>query len=107
MRLTLYRDRCYHQLSACEECFADFLRSGVLPARGCLGAVIDDGAPEWVVKVISGDQVGTLVITERNRDRIIYEGWTKFVRLTPRSKIPPPFDSGAASAEKNEPGTSN
>lgn len=88
MRLTLYRKRCFHQLSACEECFSDFLRSGEIPARGCLSNVIDDGAPELVVKVISGDQVGTLVITERNRDRILYEGWTKFVRLTPRPEAP-------------------
>lgn len=86
MRLTLLRDHCWHQLSACEECFADFLRTGELPARGCLSNPIQDGAPELVVKVISGDHVGTLVITERNRDHIIYEGWTKFVRLTPHAQ---------------------
>lgn len=98
MHLTLYRDRCWHQLSACEECFADFLRSGEIPARGCLSNVIDDGAPELVVKVISGDHVGTLVITERNRDRIIYEGWTKFVRLTPRR----PAATSSAKRESSE-----
>jgi hypothetical protein len=86
MRLTLHRDRCFHQLAACEECFADFLRSGEMPARGCLSSLVDDGAPEWVVKIISGDQSGTLVITARNRDRIMYDGWTKYVRLTARPK---------------------
>ena len=94
MHLTLYRDRCFHQLSACEECFADFLRTGEPPLRGCLGNLIDDGAPELVVKVISGDHAGTLVVTERNRDRIIYEGWTKFVRLTPQTKTGPVLDAG-------------
>lgn len=97
MHLTLYRDRCYHQLSACEECFAEFLQSGQIPARGCLGNVMDDGAPEWVVKIISGDHTGTLVITERNRDRIIYEGWTKFVRLTPH---PAPASSSTTDTQK-------
>lgn len=97
MHLTLYRDRCFHQLSACEECFADFLRTGDVPARGCLGNIIDDGAPEMVVKIISGDHVGTLVITERNRDRIIFDGWTKFVRLTPRSATHPTSPQDQAS----------
>ncbi len=50
---------------------------------------MDDGAPEMVVKIISGDHVGTLVITERNRDRIIFDGWTKFVRLGRRNSNPP------------------
>jgi hypothetical protein len=95
MHITLYRGLCFHQLSACEECFADFLRTGELPVRGCLGNVIDDGAPELVVKVISGAHVGTLIITERNRDRIMYEGWTKFVRLTPRRPAAPPSDDAA------------
>lgn len=106
MRLTLYRDRCFHQLSACEECFADFLRSGEIPARGCLSHIVDDGAPELVVKVLSGDHVGTLVITERNRDRIIYDGWTKFVRLTPRAPIPPPMPDDPE-CKHDEPGAAS
>lgn len=106
MRLTLYRDRCFHQLSACEECFADFLRTGEIPARGCLSNVLDDGAPELVVKVISGDHVGTLVITERNRDHIIYDGWTKFVRLTPRvHPNPPALDD--PDCKNDEPGSAS
>jgi hypothetical protein len=92
MRLTIYRDRCWHQLSACEECFADFLRTGKTPTRGCMSPVVDDGAPEMVVKVVSGEQVGTLVITERNRERIIYEGWTKFVRLAKAAPQPNTHD---------------
>lgn len=92
MRMTMNRDRCGHQLPACEECFADFLRSGQPPARGCLTLHPDDGAPELVVKVISGDHVGNLVITERNRERIMYEGWTKFVRLAPRPAPAPDSD---------------
>ncbi len=102
MHLTLYRDHCWHHLSACEECFADFLRNGEIPARGCLSNVIDDGAPELVVKVLSGDHVGTLVITERNRDRIIHEGWTKFVRLTPR-RTGPNARAKSESSENDEP----
>ncbi len=89
MHLTLNRERCGHQLTACEECFAEFLKSGQIPPRGCIGPIVDDGAPELVVKVLAGGQVGTLVITERNRARVIYEGWTKFVRM-PDS---PPTDS--------------
>ncbi|MBI4672161.1 MAG: hypothetical protein HY741_10905 [Chloroflexi bacterium] len=105
MHLTLHRDRCGHQLPACEECFADFLRTGEVPARGCLGNVIDDGAPELVVKVLSGSHAGTLVITERNRDRIIYEGWTKFVRLAPRSNAASP-QTRLESSQNDEPHTS-
>ncbi|MCG3141865.1 MAG: hypothetical protein HDKAJFGB_03199 [Anaerolineae bacterium] len=51
---------------------------------------MDDGAPEIIVKIISGDHVGALVITERNRDRIIFDGWTKFARLRPHPANPPP-----------------
>ena len=101
MRLTLHRDHCFHQLAACEECFADFLRSGELPARGCLSSLVDDGAPEWVVKIISGDQRGTLVITARNRDRIMYDGWTKYVRLTPRPKAPRIFGTAERSTTRS------
>jgi hypothetical protein len=105
MHLTIRRDQCWHQLSACEECFADFLRTGQPPERGCIGQLLDDGAPELVVKFVTGKQVGTLVITERNRARVIYEGWTKFVRMTP-PRIEPAAAQKDASAPKdsqNEP----
>jgi hypothetical protein len=105
MHVTIRRDRCGHQLSACEECFADFLRTGQPPERGCISQLLDDGAPELVVKFVTGQQVGTLVITERNRARVMYEGWTKFVRMTSPAARPAAGQENAPTPQDSENGS--
>ncbi len=84
MRLTLDRTHCIHHPTACEGCLAEFLRTGALPTRGCLGNPVDDGCPEITIAIMSGPYYGTLVIDEANREEIIYHGWMQFVRFPPQ-----------------------
>jgi hypothetical protein len=86
MRVTIDRARCGHHPRACEDCFSGFLQTGDLPLGGCVVEMIDNGEPEMVVKFILGDQTGTLVVTRNNRERVIYDGWMKFVRLRPSTE---------------------
>ncbi len=83
MRLTVNRSTCAHHPAACEQCFGEFLRHGTLPERGCLTDFVDDGRPEITARIQLGDSFGTLVVTDENREAIIYEGWMKFVQLHP------------------------
>lgn len=83
MRVTINRALCGHHPTACEECFAQFLQSGEPPARGCIVEILDNGEPELIVKFVTGDQTGTLVVTRHNRDEVIFDGWMKYVRLLP------------------------
>ena len=83
MQLTINRNKCGHHPAACEQCFGEFLRNGTRPARGCFTEIVDDGRPEIIARIQSGDHFGTLVVTEENREAIIYEGWMKYVQLPP------------------------
>ncbi|MGB8647243.1 MAG: hypothetical protein WCF84_18540 [Anaerolineae bacterium] len=83
MQLTLDRSQCAHHPTACEGCLAQFLQTGAQPARGCLGPPVDDGQPEITIRIKSGDSYGTLVVTDENRDEIIYHGWMQFAQLSP------------------------
>ncbi len=82
MQLTLDRTLCVHHPTVCEGCLAQFLASGILPERGCLGNKIEDGKPEIIIQIKTGDCYGTLVVTDENREEIIYHGWMQFVRMT-------------------------
>ncbi len=97
MQVTLNRNRCSHHPAACEQCFADFLRNGTVPERGCLSDPVPDGRAETTVLIKSGDRFGTLVITPENREEIIYHGWMQFVELPPE-----PCDSPAATPAVQE-----
>ena len=84
MRLTLDRTHCAHHPTACEGCLAQFLQTGNLPDRGCLGNPVDDGNSEITLEIKSGPCSGTLVIDDTNREEIIYHGWMQFVRFPPQ-----------------------
>ncbi len=81
MELTLDRTHCAHHPTACEGCLAQYLQTGVLPERGCLGNPVEDGRPEITIRIKSGDCYGTLIITDENREEIIYHGWMQFAQL--------------------------
>ena len=87
MQLTLDRSRCGHHPAACEGCLATYLQHGVLPERGCLGHPVEDGRPEITIRIKSGTFYGTLVVTEENREEIIYHGWMQFAQLPPEAFI--------------------
>ncbi len=91
MKVTLNRNMCGHHPAACEQCFGEFLRRGTAPDRGCITDFVDDGRPEMIATIKSGNYFGTLVITDENREEIIYDGWMKFVRMPPEAfDIVPP-----------------
>ncbi len=81
MRVTVNRNLCGHHPAACEQCFGEFLRHGGVPDRPCITSAVDDGRPEMNVRIESGDFFGTLVVTEENLERVIYDGWMKFVQM--------------------------
>ncbi len=95
MQLTLDRTNCIHHPTACEGCLAQFLQTGVLPARGCLGQKVEDGRPEITIRIKTGNCYGVLVITEENREEVIYHGWMQFVQLPPEAFGTPPDRSEA------------
>ncbi len=91
MKVTIDRNTCGHHPAACEQCFGEFLRHGAAPDRPCIIDVVDDGRPEIIATVKSGSYYGTLVITDENREEIIYDGWMKFVQMPPEAfDIVPP-----------------
>ncbi len=85
MKVEINRNLCGHHPAACEQCFGEYLRQGTLPDKGCITESEDDGKPEITVTVKSGPYRGTLVITDENREEIIYKGWMKFVRMPPEA----------------------
>lgn len=80
MRVIINRNLCGHYPAACEKCFGEFLRlGGEVPDRGCILDVIDDGKPEVTAQITSGTYTTELVVTDENREEIIYDGYMKFV----------------------------
>jgi hypothetical protein len=81
MRVIVNRNLCGHHPAGCEQCFGEFLRKGAVPDRNCTLDVIDDGKPEVTAVITSGAYTTTLVVTDENREEIIYDGYMKFVDL--------------------------
>jgi hypothetical protein len=53
--------------------------------------VIEDGSPEVTAVITSGPYTATLLVTDENREEIIYDGYMKFVDLPPEAfEIQPP-----------------
>ncbi len=91
MKVTIDRNFCGHHPAACEQCFGEFLLHGAVPDRGCITKVEDDGRPEVLVQIKSGKYAASLVVTDENREQIIYDGWMKFANLPPEAfEIVPP-----------------
>lgn len=85
MRILIDRDTCSHHPSGCEQCFGEFLGRGDIRNLPCLMNVQDDGKPEVTAIIKSGTYEGVLVVTEANREEIIYHGWMKFVNMPPQA----------------------
>lgn len=85
MKVTINRNFCGHHPAGCEQCFGEFLRHGAAPDRGCITKVEEDDRPEISVDITSGKYTATLVVTDANREQIIYDGWMKFVDLPPEA----------------------
>lgn len=79
MRVVIYRDLCGHHPASCEPCFGEFVKHRTVPDRGCIREMVDDGKEEITAEIHTGGYVTTLVVTDENREQIIYDGWTKFV----------------------------
>ncbi len=85
MQVTINRNVCAHHPAVCEQCFGDFLREGLVAGRGCITEIVDDGRPEITARIRSGKHFGTLVVTEENREEVIYHGWMQFVQMPPEA----------------------
>ncbi len=91
MKVAIDRNFCGHHASGCEQCFGEFLRHGAVPDLGCITKVEDDGGPEVLVQITSGKYTTTLVVNDKNREQVIYDGWMKFANLPPEAfEIVPP-----------------
>lgn len=91
MHVTINRNFCGHHPAGCEQCFGEFLRHGTVPDRSCITNVAEDGRPETTVDIQSGPYSTTLVVTDENREQIIYDGWIKFANLPQEAfEIVPP-----------------
>ena len=82
MKVWLNRDTCSSNLAACENCFGQFLRTGV-PDRACMVAWRDDGKESITVHMRSEGESHMLVIPADKRELVAYEGWPKFVDFEP------------------------
>ena len=83
MRVVMDRDTCTTILSACENCFATFLLRVCVPDRGCIMAVEDDGQEETTLLVRYAGNEAQVVVTDENRELLAYDGWTRYVEVTP------------------------
>ncbi len=91
MKVTINRNHCGHHPASCEICFGEFLRHGAVPDRGCITNVEDDGRPEVLVQITSGNYTTTLTVDDKNREEVIYDGYIKFLDLPPEAfDIVPP-----------------
>jgi hypothetical protein len=91
MKVTIDRNFCGHHPAGCEQCFGEFLRHGAVPDRSCITKIEEDGHPEIMVDITSGRYTSTFVVTDENREQVIYDGWIKFANLPPEAfDIVPP-----------------
>ncbi|MFN2114541.1 MAG: hypothetical protein ACK2T6_02430 [Anaerolineae bacterium] len=82
MKVWINRDTCDSNLAACEQCFGQFLRTGV-PDRGCVLAYVDDGSEDMTVYMHSDGEDHVVVIPAEMRETVSYEGWPQFVEFKP------------------------
>ena len=83
MKVWIDRNTCDSNLSACESCFGQLVRTGV-PDRGCIMAWKDDGSETLTIYLRSNDHEEMVVIPPEMRELVAYEGWSKFVDFEPK-----------------------
>ncbi|MCB0216917.1 MAG: hypothetical protein KDH92_09795 [Chloroflexi bacterium] len=83
MKVWMNRDTCNSNLSACESCFGQFLRTGIAD-RGCVMRWEDDDSDDITVYMHTDGQDRRIVIPSELRETVSYEGWSKFVDWQPR-----------------------
>ena len=81
MRVTVDRNLCGSWAPACEECFNMLIARDFPMDRACITGSWEDGSDDVTVVIRSGAYVGTVKITNENRDAIMSEGWRKFSTL--------------------------
>ncbi len=82
MKVWIDRNTCDSNLSACESCFGQLVRSGV-PDRACILAYKDDGSESMTIYMHSEDHNVMLVIPPEMRDMVAYDGWSRYVSFEP------------------------
>lgn len=82
MKVWIDYGQCEANLSACESCFGQFIRTGV-PDRGCILDYKDDGRKDFTVYLKIGDRVEVIEIPADQVELIAYDGWSRYVSFEP------------------------
>jgi hypothetical protein len=84
MKVTIDRSLCDHVLSECEQCFARFIKNPLGEDRYCITEFVDDGDPVLTLTLRYDGNEEVLVLTPEDRERVVTEGWSNFVKIKPR-----------------------
>jgi hypothetical protein len=84
MRVTLDRSLCDHVLPECERCLGRFLKDPQSVDRPCIVEYVEDGDPLLHLTVRYDGLEETLVLTPAQREVVAMDGWSGFVKVTPR-----------------------
>jgi hypothetical protein len=84
MKVTIDRNLCDHVLPECERCFARFVRYPEGEDRLCITEYVDDGDPTLTLTLRYDDQEEVLVVPPDQRELVISEGWSSFVKVPPK-----------------------
>lgn len=91
MRVIINWNLCAHHAAGCEKCFGEFLSKGGVLDRNCTLDAIDDGSDQITAMITTGKYTTELVVTDENREEIIYDGYMKFINLPFEAfEVPPP-----------------
>jgi hypothetical protein len=71
-------------LSECEQCFARFIKNPLGEDRYCITEFVDDGDPVLTLTLRYDGNEEVLVLTPEDRERVVTEGWSNFVKIKPR-----------------------
>ena len=84
MKVTIDRNLCDHVLPECERCFARFIRNPEGEDRYCITDYVEDSDPVLTLTLRYDDQEEVLQLTPEQRELVINEGWSRFVKIPPK-----------------------
>lgn len=83
MKVWIDRNSCSSNLSACESCFGQLVRTGA-PDRGCILKYKDDGSETLTIFLHSEGHDEMIVIPPEMRELVAYDGWSQYVSFDPQ-----------------------
>lgn len=74
---------CESNLAACDSCFGQLVVTGI-PEGACILAYKDDGRETMTIFLHAEDYEEMLIIPPDMRERVAYDGWSRYVSFEPR-----------------------